>query len=402
MNKSFFLILIICFSVGFQAVGQKKSEQLKKKEQELQQKIKNTKNLIKLTRNSEQLSLAELGIIQHQIAYREELVSHYNYQIRKLDFQVADTKKQILNIENNIKNLKQEYEKMILHAFKNRNTDYRYLYIISAKTFSEAFHRMKYIQHYKDYRQNQIEQIEKNQATLENKIVFLENKIAEKLEISKTQKAEKNEYLKDKIKQQETFSKLKAEEKKYKSILALQQKKKNKIARAIRKAIEEEIAATIKKSDNSFTLSPEGNSLSKTFTSNKGKLPWPVLKGEITGRYGKHRHDVVSTATVDNNGIDITTEKKAKIRAVFNGKVTSVLIIPGAGKVVMVSHGNYRTVYANLKEVYVKKGDLVKTKQPIGQLLSSEKSNVSEAHFEIWKINSSGLTTENPSNWIYK
>ena len=131
-------------------------------------------------------------------------------------------------------------------------------------------------------------------------------------------------------------------------------------------------------------------------------MPWPVLKGEITGRYGKHRHDVVSTATVDNNGIDITTEKKAKIRAVFNGKVTSVLIIPGAGKVVMVSHGNYRTVYANLKEVYVKKGDQVKTKQLIGQLLSSETSNVSEAHFEIWKINSSGLTTENPSNWIYK
>ena len=156
MNKSISLLFLILFTASFSAFSQKKSDQLKKKERELQQKILNTKNLIKLTRNSEQLSLTELGIIQHQIAYREELVSHYNYQIRKLDNEVSDTKKQILSIENTINNLREEYTKMIVHAFKNRNTDFKYLYIISAKTFSEAFHRMKYIQHYKNYRQDQI------------------------------------------------------------------------------------------------------------------------------------------------------------------------------------------------------------------------------------------------------
>ena len=402
MIKSFSLILLILFTLVFSAFGQRKSDQLKKKERELQQKILTTKSLIKLTRNSEQLSLTELGIIQHQIAYREELVSHYNYQIRKLDFEVSDTKKQILSIENSIENLRAEYKKMMLHAFKNRNTDFKYLYIISAETFTEAFHRMKYIQHYKDYRQEQINQIETNQASLVKKILFLEQKINEKEQISTVQKTEKEAYMKDKIIQQETYSKLKADENKYKYLLTAQQKKKKKIALAIRKAIELEIAATIKKSNNKFTLTPEGSALSKTFTSNKGKLPWPVAKGEITGKYGKHRHDVVSTATVDNNGIDITTEKKAKIRAVFQGKVTSVLIIPGAGKVVMISHGDYRTVYSNLKEVYVKKGDVVKTKQSLGQLLNNEGSNVSEAHFEIWKITSDGLSTENPSFWIYK
>ena len=111
---------------------------------------------------------------------------------------------------------------------------------------------------------------------------------------------------------------------------------------------------------------------------------------------------MVSTATVDNNGIDITTEKQAKVRAVFSGKVTSVLIIPGAGKVVMISHGQYRTVYSNLKDVFVKKGDQVKTKQTIGQLIDSDEKSISEAHFEIWKITSNGLATENPSLWIYK
>ena len=402
MNKTIVFIILSFFCSFFQVYGQKKSDQLKQREKELIEKIQNTKNLIKLTRNSEQLSLAELGIIQHQISYREELVSHYNYQIRKLDLQAQETNKQILSIENNIANLKQEYTKMMVHAFKNRNTDFRYLYIISAQTFSEAFHRMKYIQHYKDYRLNQIEKIEKNQAVLENKISYLQKKIEEKRKISKIKQIEKTEYLKDKQQQQETFAKLKADENKYKSVLNAQQKKRKKISVAIRKAIEAEISATIKKTKNKFTLTPEGNVLSKNFTSNKGKLPWPVEKGEITGRYGKHRHDVVSTATVDNNGIDITTEKQAKVRAVFSGKVTSVLIIPGAGKVVMISHGQYRTVYSNLKDVFVKKGDQVKTKQTIGKLIDSDEKSISEAHFEIWKITSNGLATENPSLWIYK
>ena len=148
-----------------------------------------------------------------------------------------------------------------------------------------------------------------------------------------------------------------------------------------------------------FKLTPEGLALSANFRNNKGKLSWPVERGEITGKYGKHRHHVVSTATIDNNGIDISTTKQALVRAVFGGKVTSVMVIPGAGKVVMVSHGEYRTVYANLQEVFVRKGDQLEIKESIGKLLPNE-NGISEAHFEIWKISSDGMNTENPSYWL--
>ena len=130
--SSVFLVLFIGVYYG------QKSNQLKKKEQEIQKKIENTKNLIKVTRNSEQLTLTELGIIQHQIAYREELLSHYSYQIRKLDAQVEQYKKDTALIGIKIKKLKEEYKKMLLHAFKNRDADYNYLYIISANTFSNG------------------------------------------------------------------------------------------------------------------------------------------------------------------------------------------------------------------------------------------------------------------------
>jgi len=396
------IIILLLFFICGQSFGQKKSEHLKQKERQLRLKIKTTKELIKKTRNSEQLTLTEIGIIQHQIAYREELIANYNYQLRRLDIQVKDINKQIVSINNNIKMLKQEYEKMLLYAYKNRNTDYSYLYIISAKTFSEAFHRMKYIQHYSDYRLAQIHRILLTQKELEKKIDEIEIKIANKEKLTTKQKIEKQDYLTDKDSHHKSLFKLKQNEEKLKSQLAAQKLKKRKLASAIRKAIEDEIAAATKKSGSTFSLTPDAISLSKNFTSNKGKLPWPVERGEITGRYGKHKHNIVTTATIDNNGIDITTEKNAKVRAVFNGKVTSVLIIPGAGKVVMISHGSYRTVYANLKNVYVKKGDKIKTKQNIGELLEVEKSSVSQAHFEIWNISSSSMKTENPSYWIVK
>lgn len=177
--------------------------------------------------------------------------------------------------------------------------------------------------------------------------------------------------------------------------------KRKEIAKAVKKAIMDEIKAAKSTKKSEFSLTPEGIAMSKNFINNKGRLYWPVERGEITSTYGKHKHHLVSTATIDNNGVDITTSKNAVVRSVFNGKVTSVLIIPGAGKVVMISHGEYRTVYANLQEVFVKKGEMVSSKDYIGKLLPKE-AGISEAHFEIWKISSSGMNTVNPAIWLSK
>lgn len=405
--NNFLKIVILLFVpiLGIQyGYSQKQSDKLKQKEKELQKKIANTKNLIKATRNTEQLTIAELGIINHQISYREELISTINYQLKQIDVQILDILKQIEVLENSLKILKEEYAEMISFAYRNRNKDYALIYIFSAKTYAQAYRRMKYIQQYADFRTNQAKRINDTKEQLNLKLNELASKKQEKQSLSEQQLAEKQNFLNDKVQQQSALSKLKANEQKLKNELAQQEKRKKEISYKIRKAIEEEIAATAKKNNTTgFRLTPEAQKLSNNFVANKGKLPWPVSKGEITGRYGKHQHAVVSTATIENNGIDITTPKESIVRCVFSGKVTSVLIIPGAGKVVMISHGAYRTVYANLKEVFVKKGDQVETKDNIGVLLpSSDSPGVSQAHFEIWKISSTGMSTENPALWIYR
>ncbi len=403
VNKVLIIILFLSFCLqNFSQYKQDKAK-LKQEEKALQKKIENTKNLIKLTRNSEQLTIAELAILNHQIAYREELVSNINYQMRKLEDEIASIEMQKIQLENNIKILKDEYAKMLQYAYKNRNTEFNLFYVFSSKSYSEAFQRMNYIDQYATYRTKQVTKIKETKSLLDSNLVLLQNAKSEKESVAKLQQEEKSNFLKDKQAQQEALLKLKQNESKLQQELIAQEKKKKEIQDKINKAIQEEIAAAAAASKNKgFSMTPEATSLAKSFTSNKGKLPWPVLKGAITGKYGEHAHESLVGIKVNNKGIDITTEMGADVRCVFEGTVSSVFTIPGAGKVVMVSHGNFRTVYANLQEVYVSKGDKLQTKEKVGKLLPALNGKISECHFEIWKISSAGTVTDNPELWILK
>ena len=403
MNKVIFFISILLFGIlnTNPLFSQKKSELLKRQEKILLEKIEHTKVLIEQTRATKKLTLSEINIVNRQIKYRQKLIDNYNFQLRKMDEKIQEINRQINSLVNTNKILREEYKKMLLYAFKNRDPNYKFLYIISATTFSEAFHRMKYIQHYKDYRLKQIDRIKKTQANLFIKKEELSQEIKKKKTLLEIKKKEKLNYQFDKNLQLISLEKIRSNEENLADELEKSNKKRKEIAKAVKKAIEDEIKALEKLKKAKFALTPEGIAISKNFNKNKGRLIWPVERGEITSKYGRHQHHLVSTAFVDNNGVDITTSKNANVRAVFEGKVTSVLIIPGAGRVVMVSHGEYRTVYANLQEVYVKKGDQVKTKDKIGKLLAKE-SGISESHFEIWRILASGMNTVNPSFWLSK
>ena len=403
MNKVIFFISILLFGIinSKPLFGQKKSELLKKQEKILLEKIEHTKVLIDQTRATKKLTLSEINIVNRQIKYRQKLIDNYNFQLRKMDEKIQEINRQVNSLVNTNKILRDEYKKMLLYAFKNRDPNYKFLYIISASTFSEAFHRMKYIQHYKDYRLKQIDRIKKTQTNLTVKKEELGEEIKKKKDLLEVKKKEKLNYQTDKNSQLISLDKIRNNEENLAAELEKNNKKRNEIAKAVKKAIEDEIKALEKLKKAKFALTPEGIAMSKSFNKNKGRLIWPVERGEITSKYGRHQHHLVNTAFVDNNGVDITTSKNANVRAVFEGKVTSVLIIPGAGRVVMVSHGEYRTVYANLQEVYVKKGDQVKSKDKLGKLLAKE-SGISESHFEIWRILASGMSTVNPSFWLSK
>jgi murein DD-endopeptidase MepM/ murein hydrolase activator NlpD len=246
-------------------------------------------------------------------------------------------------------------------------------------------------------------------------------------------KIERDQISKDKVKQEAVYKKFKSEEGKLYAQLKEDERKKAELNQKISAAIQKEIAAAEakrkkaeeaarkksttaattaggtapatttaaeKKETTTFTETKESAALNKSFEGNKGKLPWPVEKGTITEGFGRNNHPTLPNVVTNNNGIDISAPKNAQVRAVFEGEVTSVLNIPGAGKVVIIKHGNYRTVYSNLQDTYVSAGSKVSTKQAIGSLLNKENSSVSLAHFEIHQVVGTVVNCLNPSLWV--
>jgi septal ring factor EnvC (AmiA/AmiB activator) len=190
-------------------------------------------------------------------------------------------------------------------------------------------------------------------------------------------------------------SQIKRRERKYLAEIRKKQKLETAINRKIEKLIRDAIAKSNKKG-SVFKLTPEAKALAAEFVSNRGKLPWPVEKGLIVMRYGKQPHPVVKTATIQSNGIRIATEKGAKARAIFDGKVLAIQLIPGGQKVVLIQHGNYISVYKNLDDVYVEKNQTVTTKQPIGSIHTDSETGQTILAFVLFKE----VKTVDPSLWL--
>jgi murein DD-endopeptidase MepM/ murein hydrolase activator NlpD len=149
--------------------------------------------------------------------------------------------------------------------------------------------------------------------------------------------------------------------------------------------------------ENKFALTPAEMQLSSSFAGNKGRLPWPTERGVVAATFGEHEHPVLKGIKTKNNGVDIATEKGRIARSVFDGEVTSTMTLPNYNNVVIIRHGEYLTVYSNLDQLYVKKGDKVKTKQKIG-LIQTDETGKTTMHFELWQ----GKNLQNPEQWILK
>jgi septal ring factor EnvC (AmiA/AmiB activator) len=297
------------------------------------------------------------------------------------------------------------------------------MYVFSSSSYFEAVKRVNYLKRIADIQQKQFKLIKQSQQSIHKEISKIQTEKEKQESLLQTKIAEKDNILKDKQKKEQSLAKLKKDEAKLMAELKETERKKAELKRRIKQAIDKEIADSEakaakqqKKSEtkNASKTSTSSGTTAKpsekktvvvtetkeSFESNRGKLPWPVLKGTITESYGKNPHPTLANVYTNNNGIDIGAPKGAQVRAVFEGEVTSVLNIPGAGKVVIIKHGNYRTVYSNLQESFVSVGTKVSTKQAIGSLLPDEDGSLSTAHFEIHQVVDGAVNRINPTLWL--
>jgi murein hydrolase activator len=400
--KKILFLIIINFIFQSNFVSAQSKDDLQKKRDKINKDIQFTSKLINETSKNKEVAQSQLKLLNKKISLQQELIYSISTEANKINYQVQDNQKRVQSLEEEIRKLKQQYASMIVTAYRNRSSYDKLMYVFAAEDFYQAIKRLRYLKQISSYRVRQAEVIRNSQFELRNKIVTLQQQKNEKNKLLGEQKSAQVELTEDKKVQIKSVEQLQQEEKKLREQLKKQEREKEKLNAAIQKAIDAEIRASKKTTKGEVAMAPEAKALSANFEGNKGKLPWPVERGVITEKFGKHPHPILSGIMVENNGVDISTTKDANVRSIFKGTVSSVFSIPGAGENIIVSHGAYRTVYSQLSEVFVKKGDVVDVKQNIGKILADENTGKSEAHLEIWKIEGVQTKKQNPELWIIK
>ncbi len=426
LKNSLFIFLLT--GSGF-VWSQKKSDQLQAEQNKLEKKLSTTKSLLDKVKKGTESSLNELKLIENQVKNRELLVRNFDNQIRSAELTISSKGDQIKELQKRLVTLKEQYRKLLIYAYKHRNKSAKMMYIFSSSNYFEAVKRTSYLKRLSEIQQKQFKVILQNEKTIHKEINSIKQEKDHKKVLLEEKIVEKQQIEKDKSTKQLALEKLRKDENSLMTELKEQERQKAELKRRIKSAIEKEIAdaeakakkdaekkaslasksstsstptktTTTPAKEVAFTDTKENIALGKNFESNRGKLPWPVAKGSVTENYGKNAHPTLPNVYTNNNGIDIGAPKNSQVRTVFDGEVTSVLNIPGAGKVVIIKHGAYRTVYSNLQEAYVSVGDKVSSKQSIGSLLADEEGNLSTSHFEIHQVVEGTVQRINPSLWL--
>ncbi len=384
-----------------------KQKELEEKRQALLNDIKQINSLLFKTRGEKKSVLTQVEDLDQRITTRENLIKITNQQANLLTRKVNDNLTKMELLRDELKVLKEDYAAMIKKSYKSKSQQSRVMFLLSSNNFLQAYKRLQYMKQYAKHRKKQGESIKEKTAMLQTLNTDLIEQKKQKQKLIEENKIARANLTKEKKEQEALIASLKKDEGKFATQIRTKQKEADRIDKQIEAMIREAIASSNKSSENNVTttkstatlgLTPEAKALAANFTSNKGKLIWPVEKGIVTESYGTHRHPQFPNVTTNNNGVEITTEANSKARAVFNGEVMQVQQIRGANQAVYIRHGDYITVYSNLSSVLVKKGDKVVTKQELGTVYNNPATGKTTLKFYIYK-NSNKM---NPSDWIYR
>jgi len=444
------LAMVVFFLLAvpvWQSVAQSKKD-LQKQRDDINNKIEQTKKMIRDSERQQKSTIRQVQLLNEQLAFREQLIGNLNNDIHTIDGEIKRKNHYIGEMESQVNQMKQEYGRMIYNAFRQRTSYDKLMYIFASADFHQAYKRLKMTQRYADARKKQAFTILGKQEEIKSSVDELERDKTSKAQLADAKERERLEVEADKTEQQQRLQALKKEESKLRKQQDKQKADRDKLTARIQAVIAEEIrkenakkmeeekkaasalaakeaaakkatttsgttssstaakttttapAAETAKKSTAIALAPETVLLNKDFEKNKGALPWPVSAGVITSHFGKHAHASLAQVTVNNNGVDFTTDKNASALAVFSGKVTSIFSIPGAGQNVIVTHGSYKTVYSGLETVSVKIGDSVSSKQKLGTVMYDGEDYT--LHFEVWKVGAEAGAAQNPELWIKK
>ncbi len=450
MRKYAFKILsifLLCIPLFLDAQNDRKTK-LEKQKIQLQDEIELANKILKETRADRETSLSGIETVEQKLRLRESLIRTLSRETEILEKESQNLQNEIDTLESEVTKLRADYGEMIRQARKSQSQHSRLMFIFSSESFNQALKRIEYLKQIADFRKRQVAEIQKKEAEKTAKLDELRVQKVRKEALLAQRNAERDKLASEKREQEKSIANLKdkeseitkslkekqaaaarldneiqriiaaeirrAKERAVRLNLETDAKKVGLIAgkdftnrtnnRALEKLISEkrtELKAANKPVEEptaktAFAMTPEATQLAANFAANKSRLPWPVERGIVISGFGPQRHPIAKSVIINNNGIDIATEQGSRARTAFDGTVTEIIRVPGEGFVVFVQHGNYFTIYKNLVELFVKKGEEVTGKQEIGLIRTNETENKTVLHFELWKE----MSVEDPMPWL--
>jgi len=396
----FLLTTLILYSTSCYAQNLTQKD-LELKRISLVNEIKNIQKLINNSKGEKKLVLENIENLNYKLELQNEIIKITNNELNIISVSIRNNQESINQLQKSQQILKSQYSEMILKSYKTRSKTGKLMFIFSSVNFQQALKRIQYFKQYSEFQNNQLQKIAVNTKELKSLANKLNNDKNLQLKLVSDNKKTKNNINLEISKKNNLLNFISNNQTKYLREIKLKQQKTAKIDKEIEKIIAKAIAESNRNKNTSsklFALTPEAKILSNNFISNKGKLPWPVEKGYISLKYGKQPHPIVKTATIQSNGIRIITASFQKARTIFNGTVYRIISSKNGSKTILIQHGNFFTVYKNLSDIYVKKGDKVSTKQELGQIITNKSSGQTILSFSLFRDNK----TENPLLWIGK
>jgi septal ring factor EnvC (AmiA/AmiB activator) len=389
------ILTLVFLLTSIVAFSQSAEEKLKKSKADTEKEIEKLTKQITAKTKAKQSESAQAALLHSRIEQRKKLINDTDIQISITESEIEKKNKKINEIKYQINRLKEAYAELVVNIYTNRKKATWLMYVFASEDFSQAYRRLKYLQSYADVVVIQAKKIEQTNQQLAKEIALLSDKMQELNNYKLERKQEIERLAQDEAEAKKLLSKLKNEETKLKQQL---QKKNTELAN-LNKKIEELLKKEIAKDKSTgFSKLPVNVKLSADFAANRGRLPWPVSQGKITGSFGTRYHPVYKNIEIESRGIDISTVVGEKVLATFDGVVAGVLPIAGMNLCVMLRHGEYLTIYCKLGSVDVKNGETVKAGTVLGRVAARNDEDGPQLHFELCK----GFTLLNPQLWLAK
>ena len=335
--------------------------------------------------------LTELELVRKKVENRRALLAEADAEILSYSTRIRKAQKQIDMLQARVDTLSDHYSRLVMCAYRNRDTRLWYMYMLASENLSQAFRRFGYFRNLSSQMNSDARKLREAQEELEKEKAAMTamKKEAEAVRAKRAEelsKLQKEEAAADAVVRQ-----LNKNRKKYEAQLAAKKKQVD----ALNKELARLVASAMNGSGgNSSKADPAAVKLSAEFSKNKGKLPWPA-EGPVVDHFGQRFHPVYKNLKLPpKNGIEIALNRNTEVNAVFDGVVKQIMVQPGYNMCVIVQHGNYFTFYCRLKSTAVKAGDKIRTGQNIGVVDTI--NGETRLHFEIWREDK----PQNPVQWL--